>query len=52
MINSTNYPSELADTLAEYASIEDPSKLFDYQKNVFNFMTKMDQRGQWQVHGY
>jgi superfamily II DNA or RNA helicase len=45
MINSTNYPSELADTLAEYASIEDPSKLFDYQKNVFNFMTKMDQRG-------
>lgn len=48
-MNNTNYPDILYNNLSElnkeeYKEIES-NKLFDYQKNVFNFMTKTNQRG-------
>lgn len=43
--NSTNYPSALFNKLKEL-SIEDANTtLFDYQQNVYNYMTKMNKRG-------
>jgi superfamily II DNA or RNA helicase len=49
-MNTTNYPDilyEKLDFLSKNNTNEDieSSKLFDYQKNVFNFMTKTNQRG-------
>ncbi len=49
-INSTNYPDTLYSKLQEFNGDEkfaeiESSNLFDYQKNVFNFMTKTQQRG-------
>lgn len=43
MANNTDYPNVLHKTLDNLR--ESDGKLFDYQKNVFNFMTKMNQRG-------
>lgn len=47
-MNNTNYPVILHSKLQEFNLAEheiESSKLFDYQKNVFNFMTKTNQRG-------
>jgi len=44
MANNTDYPNQLHAALTEMQTDEE-SKLFDYQRNVFNFMTKMNQRG-------
>lgn len=47
-MNSTDYPDTLYKNLEEFNSRDDElesSKLFNYQKNVFNFMTKTNQRG-------
>lgn len=43
MVNNTDYPNQLHDFLKE--NDKEEGKLFDYQRNVFNFMTKMNQRG-------
>jgi len=43
--NSTNYPDILINKLKELANDESNTTLFDYQKNVYNYMTKMDKRG-------
>ncbi len=51
MNNNTNYPDELHTVLSNFnnISVENDSayskNLFDYQKNVFNYMTKTNQRG-------
>jgi len=48
-MNNTNYPDILYNNLSEFNKEEykeiESNKLFDYQKNVFNFMTKTNQRG-------
>lgn len=43
--NNTNYPDILYEKLKEFNEIEDNKNLFDYQRNVFNYITKMDSRG-------
>ncbi len=48
MRNNTDYPSELHAVLGTLGTLPpegQEGKLFDYQRNVFNFMTKMNQRG-------
>jgi superfamily II DNA or RNA helicase len=50
-MNSTNYPDELYKKLLEFSSNskqedeEEELKLFNYQRHIFNYMTKTDNRG-------
>ena len=43
--NNTNYPDILYEKLKEFNEINENTNLFDYQRNVFNYITKMDSRG-------
>lgn len=49
-MNNTNYPDELYNKLLKFSSNanendESELKLFDYQKHIYNYMTKTDSRG-------
>lgn len=52
-MNNTNYPDELYKKLLKYSNRDNSSegekeeelKLFDYQKHIYNYMTKTENRG-------
>lgn len=45
MENNTNYPQELNKNLTELVNNDDNNTLFDYQKIIYNYMTKLNKRG-------
>ncbi len=44
-VNNTNYPDTLFNELSNELNNNKDNTLFEYQNNVFNYMTKLDKRG-------